>query len=212
MRHSLLLLGVIAALAIGAPAYSQYIYYDVNGDGVNGCPAGNDILTSSTTSVDVWLDSNHGKDGVLDACSAGTGQPLDFFSYSIIFHTSGAGSVTMNSWTNTAPGFTVITPLTLAGQDGGVDYTAPVGGNLIGLVKLGTLGISVTGSPVLTFLDDNSSNPGISTPVTGFGSTCDGTTYLNTIALHVDFQDVCFTQSQTPVESTTWGKIKQLYR
>jgi len=30
MKHSLLLLGVVAALAIGAPAYSQYIFMDVN--------------------------------------------------------------------------------------------------------------------------------------------------------------------------------------
>ena len=34
MKHSLLPLGVVAALAIGAPAYSQYIYLDVDHDGL----------------------------------------------------------------------------------------------------------------------------------------------------------------------------------
>jgi hypothetical protein len=206
---SLHLLGFIAALSIGTPAFSQFIYYDVNADGVCG---GNDVLTSSVTSVDVWLDTNHDQDGSVDVCSAGTGQPLDMFSYSLIFHSSGSGSVAMNSWTNTAPGFAQITGLTLAGQDGSVDFAAPVGGNLIGLVKLGTLNITVTGGPILSFLIDNTSNPSIPTPITGFGSQCDGTTYLNTVALEVDFEDSCPTKLMVPVESTTWGKIKQLYR
>jgi hypothetical protein len=32
MKNCLLLLGVAAALALGSPAYSQYIYLDTNGD------------------------------------------------------------------------------------------------------------------------------------------------------------------------------------
>jgi len=82
MKRSLLLLGVIAALAIGAPAYSQYIFMDVNGDGA--CTSA-DILTSSTTTVDVWLNTNHNKDGTTVTCDSNPTQPLDMFSYSLLF-------------------------------------------------------------------------------------------------------------------------------
>jgi len=67
MRHSLLLLGVIAALAIGAPAYSQYIYMDSNADGVNSSA---DVLSSSTTVVHVYLNTNHDRNGTLKTCIA----------------------------------------------------------------------------------------------------------------------------------------------
>ncbi len=210
MKRSLLLVGVIAALAIGAPAYSQYIFMDANADGV--CNS-SDILTSSTTAVDVWINTNHDANGTTKTCDAIATQPLDIFSYSLLFRSAGSGSVTYNNWTNAATGFTQLTPLTVAGTDAGTDWSAPIGGNLApGLHKLGTLGVTVTGSPTLRFLNDNSGSPGISTPVTGFGTTCDATTNPNTYSLGIDFVDNCGTASGTPTESTTWGKIKQLYR
>ena len=56
MKPSLLLLSVVTALSLGTPAHSQYIYMDVNGDGVGGF---DECLSSSTTGVDVYLDTNH---------------------------------------------------------------------------------------------------------------------------------------------------------
>jgi hypothetical protein len=209
MKKSLLLLGVIAALAIGAPAYSQYVYFDTNGDGV--CNS-SDALTSANTTIDVWLNTNHDANGTTKTCSSAPAQPLDIFSYDLVVHQSGTGSVTFNSYTNTASGFTVVNNLTVAGADAGVGYGAPVGANLSpGLYKLGTFSVAVTGTPQLNFVGV-SSNPSIPSPVTGFGSSCDATDFANTVTLSIDFQDNCGTASGTPAQSTTWGKIKQLYR
>lgn len=208
MKNSLLLLGVIAVLAIGAPAYSQYIYTDVNVDGV--CTAA-DVLTSSVTSVDVYLNTNHNAAGAVVGCSDLL-NPNDIASYDLIFHSSGSGAVLYGGWTNGAAmtGFTQLNAFTVAGPDAGVGYNGPTY-LAPGLYKLGTLAVTVTGSPVLGFIG-TSTNPSIPSPVTGFGSHCAGSTNLNTITLGVDFFDNCGTASGTPTESTTWGKIKQLYR
>jgi hypothetical protein len=215
MKKSLLLLGVIAALAIGAPAYSQYIYLDVNGDGV--CTS-TDLLTSSVTSVDLYLDTNHNANGTVAVCSDGSGSPLDFSSFDIIVHSEGSGSIAYNSFTPssviTGAGFTQVNALTVAGSDAGVGYA--ISGITFaspGLYKLGTLGITVTGTPVLRYLG-TSPDPSIPSFGTGFGSHCSGTDNPNTITLGLDFQDNCSTAAPTNAAtmSTTWGKIKQLYR
>jgi len=208
MKNSLLLLGVIAALAIGAPAYSQYIYMDVNGDGVNSSL---DVLTSSTTVVHVYLDTNHNKAGTQVNCNDGT-NPLDIALYDILFHTAGSGSLTYNGWTNGSAmtGFTVINPFTVAGPDAGVGYN---GGTYLnpGLYELGQLSVTITGSPVLSFIG-GPGNPSIPSPYTAFGSHCSGTDNPNYITLGINFFDADGTASGTPTETTTWGKIKQLYR
>jgi hypothetical protein len=206
MKKSLLLLGVIAALAIGAPAYSQYIYMDVNGDGVNSTL---DVLTSSSTHVDIWLNTNHEASGATATCNDGV-NPLDMGSYDLIIHSAGNGSVTYGTWTNAMTGYAQLNPPTVSGPDFGVGYGSSGTFNAAGLYKLGSVAVTITGSPVLTFL---SAEPqGIPSPVTGFGSECAGTTYPNTISLGFDFFDNNGTASGTPTESTTWGKIKQLYR
>jgi hypothetical protein len=212
MKKSLLLLGVLAALAIGAPAYSQYIFMDVNNDQTCVNTGGSDLLTSSISAVDVWLDTNHSQDGTLRTCVTNPSQPVDIFSYDLVVHQSGSGSVTFNSWTNSASGFQLLNPLTVAGADAGVGYTAPLGGNLApGLYKLGTFGVTVTGNPKLDFVG-LSSNASIPSFGTGFGSSCDASDFANTMVLGTDFFDGCGTSAGTPTENTTWGKIKQLYR
>ena len=205
MKKSLLLLGVIAALAIGAPAYSQYIYLDVNGDGVN---TSSDALTSSSTNVDVYLNTNSNKAGSPVSCADGI-NPLDIGSYDIILHASGTGSVTYGTWTNSMTGYSVLNPPTTAGADFGVGFGSAGSFNPAGHFKLGSLAISVTGTPVLSF---STGAAGIPSPVTGFGSECSGSDNPNTITLGLDFFDNDGTRSPTPVNSTTWGKIKQLYK
>jgi len=209
MKKSLLLLGVIAALAIGAPAHSQYIFTDVNNDAA--C-TGADALTSSVTAIDLYLDTNHDANGTLKNCVTNPSQPLDIFSYDVVVHQSGSGSITFNSYTNSASGFSQLNALTVAGADAGVGYTAPIGGNLAaGRYKLGTFNVTVTGTPQLTFVG-LSSNPSIPSFGTGYGSSCDASDFGNTMVLGTDFFDACGTSAGTPTESTTWGKIKQLYR
>jgi len=213
MRHSLLLLGVIAALAIGAPAYSQYIYLDSNLDGLNSAT---DVLTSSSTAVRVYLDTNHDQSGAVENCIDGV-NPFDFASIDMVFHQAGSGSVTYNSSNPftlgpalSSGGFTLLNTFTVAGSDAGVGYNGP---NYLspGLYLIGTLNVAVTGTPVLSFIG-MSSNPSIPSFGTGFGSHCEGTDNPNTITLGIDFEDGFGTRSGTPTEATTWGKIKQLYR
>jgi len=207
MKKSLLLLGVIAALAIGAPAYSQYVYLDSNGDGVNTSA---DALTSATTTVHVYLDTNHDQSGAVENCSDGT-NPLDIGLFDVIVHSQGTGSVVYNSFTLGAgmTGFALLNPFTVAGPDAGVGY---VGGNYLnpGLYELGQFSVSVTGTPQLVFIG-MSNNPSIPSPATAFGSHCSGTDNPNYVTLGIDFEDGAGTAAGTPTEATTWGKIKQLY-
>ena len=207
MKHSLLLLGVVAALAIGAPAYSQYIFMDVNGSST--CTSA-DALTSSVTAVDVWLNTNHNANGSTATCS-NPAQPLNIFSYSVIVHTGGSGSVTFNSWTNSLANFSQVSGLTTAGPDASVGYAQQPPGTSTapGLYKLGTLNVTVTGTPALSFL--STAGPPL-VDFTGFGSSCDGSILGNSIVLGFDFFDNCGTATPTPTESTTWGRIKQLYK
>lgn len=209
MKHCLLLLGMVAVLAMGAPAYSQYVFMDMNGDGV--CNT-SDVLTSSTTSVDVWLDTNHNQAGTQVFCSDLV-NPLDMYYYSVILHAGGSGgSVTYTGWTNGLSLWAVLEAYRTSGSDASVTYTAPLGTTLAaGAYKLGSIGITVTGSPTLSFLTNNVSLGG-GTPVTGFGSDCSGTDFPNTIALGTNFFESCGTSSPTPTQSTTWGFIKNLYR
>jgi hypothetical protein len=206
MKKSLLLLGVIAALAIGAPAYSQYIFFDVNGD--TTCTSA-DALTSLTTSVDVWLDTNRNAAGTVTPCSDGV-NINDFFLYDILVHSEGSGSLQYDGYTNKVPAFSMHDAFTVSGPDAGVGYNGP---NYLapGLYKLGTFAVTITGTPVLSFLYSNVGT-GIPSPATGFASHCTATVHPYYVTLGIDFTDNCGTASPTPTESTTWGKIKQLYR
>jgi len=209
MRHTLLLSAVFTVLSIGAQAYSQYIYMDANGDGV--CTTA-EVLSSSTKSVDIWLNTNHNAAGSTSICS-NPSEPLDIFSYDIVLHASGAGGVQYKSWSNNMTNYALFSGFAVSGADMGVGYQAPFGTfNVGGLYKLGSISVAVTGSPTLTFLTSPPNGSGIPSSFTGFGSPCDASEYPNTIALGLDFQDTCGTSSWAPTETTTWGRIKQLYR
>ncbi len=206
MKHCLLFLGIVAVLAVGAPAYSQYILMDVDGNGI--CD-NNDVLTTSTTSVDVWLDTdNNGADTCIDGVN-----PLNMFSYGVILSAGGAGSVSYGAWTNAIGTWTVLEAFRTSGNKASIGYVAPSGTTLPpGKRMLGSIAVTVTGDPTLSFLMDNSGLGGIGNPVTGFGSDCSGTDFANTIALGTDFTLNCGTSSPTPTQSSTWGHIKSLYR
>jgi hypothetical protein len=205
MRRLLLLLSLITTLAVGVPAYSQYIYMDLDGDGVNSF----ECLSSSTTGVDVYLDTGHNANGGVASCHDGT-NPLDIALYDIIIHKDGNGSVTFDGWTNAMAGFTLLNVFTVAGTSVSVGYTSadylPPG-----LYKLGRLALTVTGSPYLVFVG-TSTDPQLPSPATAFGSHCSGSDNPNYITLGLDFVDNAGTCLRTPVEASTWGKIKQIYR
>jgi hypothetical protein len=214
MKNCLLFLAVVAALAIGGPAYSQYVFLDVNGDGLNSktnTSLPDDVLGPSVTSVDIYIDTNHNRDGSVAVCP--TGEALSINSYEAVLHASGSGTVTYGTWTDNM-GFT--TNLACGGQascTAGPDIWIGKGSGTIlppNKYKLGTLAITVTGSPVLDIIVSSPSLSSVSE--TAFGSSCPGAAFDSTLRLGTDFTDADGTEASTPVTATTWGKIKKLYQ
>ncbi len=211
MKRFLLLLGAVAIL-VAAPAFAQYVYLDVNGDGVCN---GNDILNSTITSVDVWFDTNHDAAGNPTTCPSG--DPLSIFSYEFILHQVGSGTVAYGAMTNDFPTATV----NLGLGSNSTDYHNGFGGTTIeppGKYKVATLAITVTGLPQLQVVPETSLS---GTFLTAFGSSCPGLDFDGTIKLGPnpggttgpgDFTSACGTAPSTPVRTTTWGAIKNLYK
>lgn len=221
MKNCLLLLAVVALVAVVAPAYSQTLYMDTNGDGLNSLlekqngnmAAPDDVLGPGTTSVDFYFDSNHNPDGSTLLCPQDAAQPYDMFSYEATVHASGSGTVTFNGWTD-AMGWPIgiITigdnTFATAGADawfGRGNQTA-----VIGKFKVGTLSISVTGTPKLDYLTSSTIDPSAQT---AFGGHCYAPLFDNTNRLGEQYptSNAFGTEAPVPVVETTWGKIKNLY-
>lgn len=192
MKRLLLLLGA-AALLVAAPAFAQKVYLDTNGDGM--CTTA-DVLTDAVTSVDVWFDTSFG------------GGTCNMLSYEFIL--SSNGNVTYGAYTNMIPSFT--TPFGAA--SGGNDYHNGFGGTTplaAGMYKVGTLAITVAPgtTPVINVVPATSLSGNY---FTAFGSECPGNDFDNTLKLGSDFMDACGTTPGTPVRTTTWGAIKNIYK
>jgi len=200
MKNCLLLCVAVLALAVGVPASAQYMFLDVDHDGA--CTSA-DVLSNTTTSVDVWLSTNLMGDGSDAFCS--TGQDLTINSYTFILRST--GGLTFGAWTD-AMSFGTNLGSGVAGNDRWVGRGS---GNALppDIYKLGTLAITVTGTPQLSIVPSTSAT---AQALTSFGSACLGQLGTNTMTLGRDWFDVCGTSSGTPVNDTTWGKIKALYR
>jgi len=201
MKHSLLLVAVVALVAFAAPAHSQYMYIDTNNDGV--CNS-SDVLTPGSTSVDIWLATNANKNGTPATC-AQSASALTMNSYE--FFVRSTGSLTIGAWSD-GLGFAGTFGDFTAGSDAyhgrsGTQVTA-------GLYKLGSLAISgVALGATLSIVSASSVNQ---FGFTSFGSLCEGIDLDNTIKLGSDWNDVCGSASPTPTTATTWGHIKNIYR
>ncbi len=210
MKGALPLLAV-AALLLASPVSAQYMYLDVNHDGICSYE---EVLTSAVTSVDIWLNTTHNKDGSLVTCSEGT-YPMSLYSYEFILHAVRGGTVTYGAFTNARPEMT--TQVGPVGINGTTDYWIGFGGSTVnppGLYKLGTLAITVTGTPSLWIVPSTTIWPVANT---AFGSECVGKDFDNTLKLigttngTGDWFDVCGTMSLDPVRQPTWGVIKNIY-
>ena len=201
MKHSLLLVAVVALVAFAAPAHSQYMFIDTDNNGV--CDS-NDILTPSSTSVDIWLATDKDKNGNTVTCAQSSSN-LTMNSYEFFVRSTGA--LTLGAWSDnlTYPGsFGDFT----AGSDA---YHGRSGPQLApGTYKLGSLAISgVAAGATLSIVSGSSVNQ---FGFTSFGSNCEGLDLDNTMKLGSDWNDVCGTASPTPTTATTWGHIKNIYR
>jgi hypothetical protein len=210
VKSALILAGLALCLAATAPAVAQSLFLDVNGDGRSD---GSDVLNPGVTSVDVYLDTSHAADGSPVPC-ARTDHPdepdqLTISSYTFIlgWEPVGTGSLTYGSWTDNM-GFTINVGGAQKGRDfwtgrAAAFYLSP------GKYRLGTLGVTVTGTPVLQFL---SSTPIDETGMTSFGSACLGQDYDNTIRLGSDFLEARGTSAVDDAPRTAWRTIKDISR
>jgi hypothetical protein len=210
MKSALILAVFVLCLAATAPAGAQNVFLDVNGDGRSD---GSDVLNSGVRSVDVYLDTSHAADGGPVTCSqsdhSNETAPLTISSYTLIlgWEPVGSGSLTYGSWTDNM-GFTI----NVGGAQKGRDFwTGRAAAFYLsaGKHRLGTLGVTVTGTPMLQFL---SSTPIDAAAMTSFGSACVGKDYDNTIKLGSDFLDSRGTSAADDVPRTAWRTIQDISR
>jgi hypothetical protein len=216
MRHYLAVLAVAAAMiSIGAvPALAQFVYLDVNGDGLPGALDSSlppDVLGPSTTAVDVYFDTTRNADGSEAVCNSGG--PMTVGSYEVLLTWTGSGEVVYGGWTNNLPGFTA----NLTGGPGGVvpgarDVWIGLGtsGQIPpGRYRVGTLEVAVKGSPILNWIV---SSPLNRSAEVAFGTLCDGVNFTNTYVLGKDFLGAIGTSAAPLALGTTWEKIQTLSR
>lgn len=221
MKNCLLFLAVVAVMMVGAPAYSQYVFLDVNGDMMNSNTdvlLPDDVLNSGVTSVDVYFVTDKRRDGSDAVCAQGN-DLFEIATYGFVLRATGSGVVSYGTWTDNM-GFDVklsacgLEPYCTAGPEIWVSW----GSGIIqgpGKYKVGTLAITVTGTPQLEILPGSLALHAASRTV--FGSRCAGVQFDNNIRygpdpqLH-DFNEADGTEATTDVLPKTWGQIKELYR
>jgi hypothetical protein len=192
------------ALGLAAPADAQFIFIDVNGDGEADAA---DVLSSSVRSVDIYLDTNHRMNGEPAACTSGEPFQISSYTFILAWEPVGSSSLKYGEWTDNM-GFTINVGFAQAGRDYWTGRAAPYY-LAAGKHKLGTLGVTVTGTPVLRF---RAFTPIDSTAITQFGSPCEGVNFDNTITLGQDFFDSRGTSAADESPKTAWRTIEDLYR
>src|SRR5262245_65640144 len=97
---------VVAALALlASPAAAQYMYLDSNGNGVHD--SGDKLATNGTaTTVDVWIVTNHNRDGSVADCDIQPGDPLSINSY-VVNLQAASGLVSYSGFINRISQFNV---------------------------------------------------------------------------------------------------------
>ncbi len=203
---ALVLVAALSCLAGARPASAQYFFVDTNHDGV--CDA-RDVLSPTVTSVDVYVDTDRNADGSSPTCPQ-EAMPFDMVSYEFTLRAWGDGTVTYGDWIQgpAMAEFTVAGGEYRVGNDfhtgfGSMDALPP------GRYRLGTLEITVTGTPRLSFVPVGVRNK---EDITAFGSACLGSDLDNTLKLGSDFTDACGTAQPVAEPPGAWSAIKKLYR
>ena len=160
---------LVSLLLAAAPARGQYMYLDSNGDGVHTTA---DRMNKSTlTPIDVWLDTQHNRDGTLATCDFLAGA-MDMSSYEFILHAVG-GTVTWGPITNNITSFGTNFVRDSRDTTGTVYYHNGWGGGaplVPGLYKVATMSATVaTGSPRIDIV---TRHPLARSARTSFGSSC----------------------------------------
>jgi hypothetical protein len=161
-----------------------YVYLDTNGNGVND--VGDSIDASGSTNVDIWLSTNHNRDGSQATCSNGCGLLNAIKSYSFVLRAVG-GTVVWSGFTNHMPGYGISTgvysdPIYYAnGMASGGTFSPS------GTYRLASVTVTPsTGTPSLVVAKALPDNPDINT---SFGSDCPGLSGTSTLKLGLDWRD-----------------------
>lgn len=186
----------LAALAMLAcfgatPALAQYMYMDTNGDGVWSTA---DVLNANgtPTTVDVWLNTTHNRDGSVATCDSQDGDLAIWNSFATHIAVPG-GTVAFSGYANDQAAFTIncsnnglafVSTATEAAQCQATGTPVNNGGVNLKLYTMTVTGVS--GTPSLQFVPSNSldNNP------TSFGTNCGGQDFDNTYKLGTDWFDV----------------------
>ncbi len=168
---------VVALLFTPALCFAQYMYLDSNGDGVNTAA---DCLNriGIPTIVDVYLVTNHNRDGSSATCTTTNG-PLDLFGYVVTFKAVN-GTVTYSGFVNRFPSMsTALGQLNPDGIRYKNGYTG-VAANAPGSYRICTISITAqAGKPEIQIVDYVQG----SADVTSFYCQCWGNDFDNTYKL-----------------------------
>ncbi len=184
------LLVVLPLALIYSPATAQYMYIDANR---NSVWTSADRLNADTTTVLVWLNTNHDRDGSTRVCNDHTGAAsttttLDMFSFDVALQATNGGTV---SWgTFTSPGFSQLGTEFTSPTAATYHRVLPFGTSLSGLQLLGYVKVTkVSGSPGLIPTD----TPGLPDVLwpgqLTFGTNCDGSGFPNSYLHGIDWFD-----------------------
>lgn len=183
----LVLLLALLALSFPRPLHAQYVFIDANANGVHD--AGDVLNPNGTpTPVDVWIDTNHNRDGSLAVCDTGDGDLGTWNSFAMHFAVS-AGTVSFTNYVNN------FLPFAIRCSAGGQDFVSnstlaavcqagfPMAG---GRVKMFTMTVTgMTGTPSVQFVPFNS----LDVNPTSFGTPCQGLDFDDTYKLGSDWHD-----------------------
>src|SRR5687767_7412099 len=182
IRH--VIFAALLLLTFAAPASAQYMYMDTNGDGVS-TTADRMNANGTATIADVWVNTNHNRDGSLAVCNTADGDLGTWNSYVVNLHAEG-GTVAYSGMTNQQPSFTIVSTITAQSN---TDLTfgraagAPEPG---GLERMMTLTITgQTGSPSIQIPPFSN----VGNDPTSFGTACSGQDFDNTYKLSTDWFD-----------------------
>ncbi|HEU4335383.1 MAG TPA: putative Ig domain-containing protein, partial [Candidatus Eisenbacteria bacterium] len=179
LLRAMMLSAFLGLLAASAPA--QYMFLDTNGDAVFN---EQDVLSPATTTINVYLDTNHRRDGSSAVCAMEPSSSITINSYEIIFRVT-SGSLTYGAWAD-AMGFNIMLGNAVGATDryvgwGSVNILPP------GRYRLGAL--SVSGVTSNASIGIASSTPLVPYAYTSFGSQCVGNDFDNTMKLGSDWFD-----------------------
>lgn len=178
---------LVALLLVAPGARAQYMYLDSNGDGAH--TAADVLPPTGTTTVDVWLSSDHNRDGSAAVCFTGS-QPFTISSYEFALRATD-GHVAFSDFVNHAT-----LPTTLFAGGSTTEFYAAQFGIIAmpaGLYRLASISVAVTfGTPSLQVVTDAPTLDHVAPgpPETAFGSQCGGAGFDNTIILGRDWFDV----------------------